>query len=415
MKLSRTLSFALLTAALTLPSFGWVNPLDYWRDPATKTNEFVELTVSHDPNDHGGPSHPEAWENAPMGIAITRFKANSYGLFCDFETDLPPPYYVGIYTIDELNFPLNRFFPFMEVETWNTKNVFIGCGLVQKDCACFLQVLSKSAKDSFTNKYGIARRELTPEEWKAHTDRLEAESGYIVSDPEFSLEFTRDRIDSLNQEGIIVSDNTWCMFSKTDETNFTFTITGRKWHPGVESIETNVVQDVEYDNWFYNYDGVNPDPVTATNLVGTFEGATGTVDYWDHTNITLYAGGPAYFKSITHYHYLHNDHYSYKTNYSKWFGRLIPESHTFSITNGTCDIGTGYRIVSFTDRNEVYVQRAYSTLTNMSDEVLLPRIHSAFTAHDEYKFTTDLYGRRYFQRETNAVPDKINWNGINRK
>lgn len=279
------------------------------------------------------PSDPDAWTNAPLGIAITKVKVNSYGYFCDFVTDLPPPYYVGVYQTEEIQFGGSRVLPFKEVETWKTNGVYIGSGLIQKDRSCFIQVMSSEAHNEMTNLWAGVRHELTEEEKKEGAEQVEKSSGFYNEDPNASIEFDRNMLEEWNKHGQLVADNTWVMFVETNASVFAFDVYG-----------TIFVKD---------------------------------------------PGGPGHIET--------NDTYS------------------VVVTNGCTDVGIGYRVVLLDDRHSIMAQRAYSPRPNMSSEVVLPRIVSSLSAHRGYRVTTDLYGHKYFQKDTNAIPDKVYWEGLNRK
>lgn len=330
-----------------------------------------------------------AWTNAPLGIAVTRCDYSTRGVSVRFETDIEPPFVVGVYRPREG--VLGRRYPVAEVET-STKIAFIPGNFT--DATLILQVMTKAVVDRYADD-DFGRRVLTPAEWREYAAVVKNAEPYVNSDASVSFEAEAENRMEL------VEDDTWAGFVKTDQTNLCYTIEGRRAEPAVESVETNIVQDVVYTNVTTYLDVSNVVMSVLTNA-GVF--ATTNLELGDRRQVVTntYADGGCVVTE-TDSVAMHNDHVGYSTNYSATAYSLVPHEYTFRIRNGRSDIGTGYRIMVFEDVGVCQAQRAYSARTNMSDTVVLPRGFRALSSHGGYVYTTDWEGRRYFQKVTNRV------------
>lgn len=158
----------------------------------------------------------EQWENAPLGIGVTACGYSTRGVYVRFETDLEPPYVVGVYRAAEEG--LGRRFPVAEVET-SAKEAFIPGDFTF--VTVFVQVLAKSAVDNYA-KDDIGRRTLTRSEWDQHVEMIRNAAPFVNTNASVSFEVPKDNVMDL------IDDYTWSGFLKTTETNFCFTLAGRK-------------------------------------------------------------------------------------------------------------------------------------------------------------------------------------------
>lgn len=336
----------------------------------------------------------ESWTNAPLGIAITMCDHSTRGVFVRFETDLEPPYYVGIYRPDEES--LGRRFPVAEIETM-IKQAYIPGNF--SDVTLFVQVYDRSVVEHYAAQHG-GRRTMTKAEVDDYVSTIRNAKPYINSDASVTFETSREN--SLE----VVDDYTWAGFVKTDATNLTFTLRGEKWEADPDAVETNVtiagvVQDIIYTNISTTVSGTN---VYVSTYTGRYEtrDLSMTNSYTVSTNHNTW-GGCDYTVSECFKHATHNDHAVLSTNVSHSVLRPVPHEYSFNIRDGQVDVGTGYRIMMFEDSGVCQAQRAYSARTNMSDSVVLPSGFRALSSHNGYIYTTDWHGRRYFQKTTNRV------------
>lgn len=158
----------------------------------------------------------EKWVDAPLGIAITKCDYTTRGVHVKFETDIEPPYVVGVYRPAEEG--LGRRFPVAEVETFANSALVPGNFT---DVTLFVQVMSKSVANSYAADT-IGRRILTQAEWQNYVDVIKSARPYVNSDASISFE---------TDNGIcmeIVDDYTWAGFVKTALTNLSFSVFGDK-------------------------------------------------------------------------------------------------------------------------------------------------------------------------------------------
>ena len=335
----------------------------------------------------------ELWEEAPLGIAVTRCDYSTCGVHVRFETDIEPPYVVGVYRPSEEG--LGRRTPVSEVET-TAKEVFLPGNFT--DVALFVQVMSKDVADRYAADE-IGRHVMTRTEWHEYVETIRNAAPFANHDAGGTFE-----TDAANRMDL-VGDFTWAGFVKTADTNLNFTLRGRKAEPDIDSVVTNVVQDVMSTNIS-----------TSVSRDGTVEYVRTNSSAYATTSLSMverhsvftndYAGGGYFAQEIFH-HPMHNDHEACTTNYLKHSHHMVPHEYSFSIADGRNDVGTGYRIMMFEDTGVCQAQRAYSARTNMSDVVVLPAGFRALSSHNGYIYTTDWEGRRHFQRVTNRVDHVI--------
>lgn len=335
----------------------------------------------------------EQWENAPLGIGVTACGYSTRGVYVRFETDLEPPFVVGVYRAAEEG--LARRFPVAEVET-SSKEAFIPGDFTF--VTVFVQVMTKSVVDQYSAD-AVGHRVMTRSEWEHHVETIRNAVPFANTNANFSFEVPKDNVMDL------VEDYTWCGFLKTTETNFCFTLAGRRAEPDVESVVTNVVQDVIFTNISTRVLANGDVDYVRTNS-GSYASAYLGGDPSRTASSNAYAYGGCFLEDILRYPQ-HNDYEQVVTNFSKCNRHLVPHEYSFHIANGKNDVGTGYRIMVFEDSGVCQAQRAYSSRTNMSDAVVIPRGFRALTSHNGYIYTTDWEGRRYFQRVTNRVDHVI--------
>lgn len=164
-----------------------------------------------------GNSVVDAWTSAPMGIAVTKCEYSTRGVSVQFETDLEPPYYVGVYRMNEVG--LARRFPIKEVQT-DTTSAFVPVDVVMMP-AVFVQVMTPGAAylESTNETY---RRELTPSEIKSWRTAIENADRWRNDDPGTTYELRDDGVMEL------IDNYLWAGFVKTAETNLSFTLSGKK-------------------------------------------------------------------------------------------------------------------------------------------------------------------------------------------
>ena len=477
---------------------------------------------------HGEPSVPEAWTNAPLGICVSECTWDAYGVDVRFETDLQPPYLVGVYRMEEIG--LARYYPVAEVQT-NWKHARVTVPLL--DVTLFVQVMTVPSCEPRTNI--VVRRELTQEEFDGYRSKIKNAKVESNIDPNTSWEYNAN-----DSNGELISDHSWLKFIKTDEVNPVFSFSYRtttvervviplrnKWcHQDIatyvfngpvpstwkfnaasnwesrksstytsQAASTYFSDDVSiqdeyayglskyfngqpwylthsrtdqttgattlsyeklYDGWIdigkkyyhcesatYIFDGSIPsgwsfipsDETWANRKSGACTNQTLVSYFMDDTVLRsdgiydeIERSGDVNVYTIetnqwTSYSYGQKTQVTCAKMYDRFsvpyhavtnniYGRSEPITRSFCLTNADVSVGSGYRIVIFEDNDIVIAQRAYSSRTNMSDEVVIERGWKAISTHNGFRYTKDWLGRSYFQADTNNAPDIIHFNGI---
>lgn len=140
------------------------------------------------------------WEGAPMGFRIDEVMRNSYGVRVRFTTDLPPPYVVAVFRMEE--YSLGRHFPVRHKIVRDT-DAFIAVDLT--GCTVFLQV---GAVGSMMNA-GFSR-DLYPGEIAAWKKRCAEGQNFIVHKPYYTAEEWKHM--TYGQPMQLVGDYTWAGF-----------------------------------------------------------------------------------------------------------------------------------------------------------------------------------------------------------
>lgn len=397
----------------------------------------------------------------PMGIAITDLRYDSYGVDVKFVTDLEPPYVVGVYRGLDGAFSTQRHFPIAEVLTSKT---WLRIPTTLMDSTVFVQVMTPDVVTNefpgidadgryvitngthvITNRiYGAGHRLLTEDEIASDKEWIEAMGGYVNDDPSFNCDIPKSWLFPNSYSGMeLVGDHTWVGFIETNATDLVLEFKGKR--SIVTGLHTN------YTSWSYRqeitkywFDGAVPsswsfDPETDW----WHRGAAQFTNLCTKCEHLLYGGvgvdllyglelgpGPIYRQykvtedgnDVLIYEKLFNRTPNYRRkadgsyDTTKIYTNGVPFSIETAITNADVSVGTGYRLVFVDDDDmskvEYMAQRAYSAKTNMSAQIYIPRGFRALSTHNGYKYSTDRYGSKYYQRVTNAVPDKIYLEGL---
>ena len=358
-------------------------------------------------------SDPDAWTNAPLGIAISECSYDAHGVEVRFATDLQPPYLVGVYRSEEIG--LHRRFPVAEVLTEST---LVRIPVRTMDATLFVQVMT-------TNAEQFSRRTISHEEYRQFIDKIQSSPIAKNQDPATTWEYVRN-----DPSMELISDNTWIGFRMSDEPDVSLGFSGRT--SIVERLEHPSIHFCKVDTARYVFaDGIPsewkfvPKSDWASRKTSTFTNGTVRCDFeedretqsnWYYGMISFNRGemfehvaatnGSNAYVTILRYHdawKVPNENVS-----TPVYGLSDPITFSTSITDADVSVGTGYRIIFFDDLGIVQAQRAYSARTNMSDEVIIERGFKSLSAHDGYRYTKDFDGRVYWQADTNTVPDRIN-------
>lgn len=380
-------------------------------------------------------SDPEAWSAAPLGIRITSCAYDAHGVDVAFDTDLEPPYMIGVYRSAEVG--LGRYYPVRETVTkW--KNARVNCPML--DVTLFVQVMTTNAvtdrtyasvgTNGVTNVIQMTHRSLTGEEWESYRDSIRKAKAVVNDRTDATFERVRE-----DPSMELVSDNTWIGFRESSLKDVTFSFSGRT---NITEVVTNKTYCwVKMDTSYYEFengipatwkspkgDWENRKSSTYTNqtCLSTFDDGRDIQDgylyflakhpgyggYWSFVSTNNANGHVSCSVMRAHDPYLRDG----PCNPTKVYSLSEPVTFSASLTNADVTVGSGYRVIFFCDRNQVMVQRAYSSRTNMSDEVFIDRGFKALSTHNGYRYTADSDGRLYFQADTNNIPGIIHLEGI---
>lgn len=344
----------------------------------------------------------------PLGIRITRCDYDIYGVDIDFVTDIPPPYIVGVFCAEEACFVTSRCYP-IKYKIVNSTSATLG-GEFFKRANSFVQVFSASMTNQFH-----AFRQRTPTELERYYEKIHQKE----SDNRSIIPYNRGLVESADRaDMVVIADYTWGAFIPTDMP--TITLAGRAKGYKARVCETNLWQTmVETKSGFWSnlvtgvIHGYKEDVVT--NLY--FDAYVTNHTQSTHSTSAITAEGDIWWNGIATNTW--NDEsvrvkvYSVNT-WSNGVGSVMHEYEVPDQTFGPFDtsIGCGYRIILDEKTDKYTVQRAYSMLTNMSNEVLLKRPIVPLTAHDGKKMTVDFLGVKGYAAETNATQDVFHWNGL---
>lgn len=175
----------------------------------------------------------DAWMGAPKGICISEVTALPEGLGVRFETDLPPPYRVGVHIPEEVGLPA-RAWPVAFVDTDDTYAVVTGKFL---DVALFVQVYktSPSVTPAWT-------RTLSGAEWRSYMERVRSRPPREVPSPDYYDNPTDRDLNGVDGEQfVLLDDDIWGCFIRTNATELSLKVGEVLRIPGSEyTLATNV-------------------------------------------------------------------------------------------------------------------------------------------------------------------------------
>ena len=179
-------------------------------------------------------SVPDDWRGAPMGIFISEVTALPEGFGVRFETDLQPPYRVGVHVPEEAGFQ-TRAWPVAFTDTYDTYAVVTGKFL---DVALFVQVYKTDA----TTTPPWTRRVSTPE-WDAYRERVRSRPPREIRTPDYyGNPSDRDPAGVDSRQLVLLDDEVWGCFVLTNATALDLTVHEINRVPGpVYELETNDV------------------------------------------------------------------------------------------------------------------------------------------------------------------------------
>lgn len=332
-----------------------------------------------------------SFETAPLGIAITNCTFDTYGVAVRFETDLPPPYLVGVYECWEDG--LARNFPIAEVRTFS-KSAFVPGDFT--DVTSFVEVMHPSRINPH-----MPHRVLTAAEAKHYRETLDRHVGTGIEYTRADINYVPNNIMGQLKGMELIGDHTWQGFVWSSTSRVEFAFRARR---AVEKrpayAVTNQVLDVVSDYYGFYYLPFKGGRWQLFRTTSDREKCP--IDRTETTVVTNITDNPKY-------------HAPYVPAYCKTqmvvttstpSGRLhvaeyAPEwetanadSQPFSVDFSAEEMrrGLGYRIVHDDATGETIAQRAYSARTNCSNTVYLPRLFRGLSVYQGYRLTMDANG-----------------------
>lgn len=347
----------------------------------------------------------EEYELPSDGIRIRKCAYDRHGVSVTFETALPPPYVVGIFRADDLG--LSRDFP-IRYKISGEKSAYITGDYFSKKNT-FVQVFTDSIS---TNEHF---RELSDAEVTEYfnTTASAMSMNSIASKVE---DIWSERFNANNMA--LVGDHTWVSFFPTNIPSIRLGLNGMYRPPQPH-------REWEKKPWLHP---------RAKCRIKDDDGEEIEVYRsicWTRTDADAYITNSVYSQIVC----VRVGYYSTRTNsvgqvfkYPRtgvitWMpynmdpvDSDVPEieSNVVSRIYGPYDtsVGCGYRITFHDDTSTFDVERAISARPDRSQEVVIRKPFKSLSAHDGIKVTVDWRGEITYAVETNAVPDRIYWEGI---
>ena len=324
------------------------------------------------------------WANAPMGIVITNCVYDTYGVSVSFETDLKPPYIVGVYESWEDG--LGRNFPVAEVVT-EKKSAYVAGDFT--DVTTSAEVMHPSRLNP-----KMQHRVLTDSEKTYYRTKLEKMPVLLRSaaSDRFSadIDWAPDNVMGQLRGMELTADHVWTGISYSHNASPTFSFKGRK---AVDNVVTSQVMRVVRDTYWgsFKYDHTVEWKLhhSRTNdqycAVDDSEPASYSSEYGPYDP-------PCKFAMLKHVVTQTPTGQVVERIDGKKIVDFEMTQFSLQASPEEASKGAGWRLVFNDETGETLAMRAYSSRTNCSNTVYLPRLFLGLNAHDGYRLTTDSNG-----------------------
>ena len=156
------------------------------------------------------------WSSAPLGICITNVACDGFGVTVDFETDLPPPYRVGVHLVDEIGYGSSRLRPVNYIDT-DSHHAFVAGRFY--DLGVFVQVYQRGPETTGEGTDHPATR-LDELEWEQHVAKIRSIPVRKIDEPNWDNDPSDRSLDGYDpSEMVPVGDWTWAGFVRTESTS----------------------------------------------------------------------------------------------------------------------------------------------------------------------------------------------------
>ena len=335
-----------------------------------------------------------------LGYRITRCQYDIFGVNVSFETTNPPPYVVGIFLAEEVGFG-TRIFP-LRVKLVHDRVAYLSGSFYERGNA-FVQVLSPSVtNDPMFRVLGETDQQRYFDDLRRKIDRSS-----VIPDPD---DIWDERISAPDMQ--LISDYTWGTFYPTTNGTLTVRGRGRKAVVDVPGLDPGYVLLRDSDGHEFpmaerrdkrlhgELESYVVSPVPEAMHYGDViawreRTGTGTWDFVEHTGLRC----------------AYNPRFPKEAGNHEW--KFVPvESSEQTLGPFDTSVGCGLRVI-YREREDVFTaKRAYSLFSDRSNEVVLRRPLRPLSAHDGKKIVLDWMGLVRMATETNAVPDRIYWEGL---
>lgn len=321
------------------------------------------------------------WANAPMGIVITNCVYDTYGVSVQFETDLEPPYIVGVYEIWEDG--LGRNFPVAEVVT-EKKAAYVAGDFT--DVTTFVEVMQPSR---FNPK--MPHRLLSDAERSFYRDMTENAPVLIRSSGaervNADINWSPDNVMGQLKGMELTSDSLWTgiFYSSSDRPSFKFN--------GIKAVDNvltgQLLTVVRQELWNLRS---KQEWVIVNCKTNHTHGAL------DMTNEVVRTSEYGPYDAPLKYTRIKKIETITPTGiideYVDGHKMVSVEAQAISVEASADDVsrGVGWRLIYDDNTGETLAQRAYSARTNCSNTVYLPRLFLGISAYNGYRLSTDANG-----------------------
>ena len=331
-------------------------------------------------------SDTNKWMNAALGFEITKAECDSRGIWIKFRTDAPPPYLVAVY--DPAHLGLDRIYPldyviteqptvYLPTRSFLTAHVFLQVGE--------LMAMTKGRK---IQKVDWSRMKDGPAEPGSEVLNWNNPNEFQFVEAHTSVTFLRG--DWSGYEIRVVSPDPQYDYYWKDETFYSIWQWDETYTENISTMEMTNYKLVE----------------TLLTTNGTEAGFHGDQHTISKTSTDNGNGTRNVHKRSV---------ISRPTSTNRVVASRIVQDYEAPwgvIPAMDCSIGSGYRIIKFSDHDKQFITRAYSRRPDRSDEYLIRKPVKALSAWDGRYLRFDWLGRPYYAPITNAVPGRIYWEGL---
>lgn len=337
-----------------------------------------------------------------LGYRITNCVYDAYGLDVSFATTNEPPYLVGVFVAEEACY-LSRLLP-LKAKIVNEKHACLSGDFFSRGIA-FVQVFDAAV----TNDSLYQAMESPDEYFSSMRRRFCYDEGCVTTN---SVDCWEDRYFEENMRP--VSDYCWGSFKISSDADITVRASGKKAVADlpVECPDGFILVRATSSK-FYG----EPTPYAVPESYETRVGEHGPWLHggWegrhvgDAVAVRVWNEQQQWYEDRTAF-VEYNPHYPREFIYPY---KLVDTETTEQTLSGyDTAVGCGYRVL-LDERTQTFTaERAWSLFGDRSQEVVLRRIFKPISAHNGKKVVLGAFGIPHFASETNAVPDRVYWEGL---